>query len=191
MDDRERRREEELQGIKGGSAEAYAGRMFYEPTVTAVTDMIVPATRIQWGPVFAGLLIALSITFLFTALGIATGLGIKGLGYWIVGFGALGLFLGSLMAARTARAELIPAILHGAILWTLVMMVHVFAFGGGGLLVATMGASPGAAVPAASVTGFGWWFFLGFLILLAASIIGGIVGVNPPEHHEEPVAPQP
>lgn len=192
---REEHREEHIEpdvGRKGGAAEAgYMGR-YYEPTVTAVTDMVVPATRIQWGPVFAGLLIALSVTFLWTAFGIALGVGVGGLGYWIVGFGSLGLFLGSLFAARTAKADVVPAIMHAVVLWALVMILDVFVFGSiGGSVVAalirTAGISQaaGAGAIGTGLTSFGWWFFGGFLIMLAASILGGLAGVSPVEHRED------
>lgn len=187
-------------GRKGGAAEGYMGAhpagyhetTYYEPTVTAVTDIVVPATRIQWGPVFAGILIALSVTFLWTGLGIALALGTGGLGYWIVGFASLGLFLGSMFAARTAKADVWPAVMHAVIIWAIIMIGNVFLFGsiGAGVLNAvvsaagagTSGVAPGAITSA--VTGAGWWFFGGFLILLAASILGGLAGINPPEHDE-------
>ncbi|MHB9038781.1 MAG: hypothetical protein ACYC64_19215 [Armatimonadota bacterium] len=187
MDEQEREKDV---GQKGGASEAHmAAHRYYEPTATAVTDIAIPASRIQWGPTFAGLLVALSVTFLWTALGIALGVGVGGLGYWIVGFGSLGLFLGSMLAARTARADVVPAILHGVIIWSLAMILHVFAFGGiGGVLVAaavdaqaaTAGVMP---MTQAFVTG-AWWFFGGFLILLVASILGGLAGINPPTHEE-------
>lgn len=187
-------------GRKGGSAEGflgahpYAGRYYYEPTATAVTDIVVPATRIQWGPVFAGLLIAMAVTFLFTALGMAIGLSASGLGYWVVGFASLGLFLGSLYTARTAKADVLPAIMHGIINWSLFMIVTLFAFGNiaGTIAAAVVGelpATPQAAPLVEVARNVGWWFFGGFLILLAASILGGLAGVNPPETREEETAP--
>ncbi|MEN6357600.1 MAG: hypothetical protein ABFD83_11020 [Armatimonadota bacterium] len=180
---------ERIAGQKGGASEAFIhGHHYYEPTVTAITDIIVPATRIQWGPTFAGLLVALSVTFLLTALGIALGIGIGGMGYWVVGFGSLGLFLGSLLAARTARADVVPAIMHGVIVWCLVTVLHVVTFGGIiGAVVASIMGSRGAAAGAplsATVSSAAWWFFGGFLIFLVASILGGLAGINPPEHEE-------
>ncbi|MCE5314897.1 MAG: hypothetical protein ABFD49_06065 [Armatimonadota bacterium] len=177
-------------GQKGGASEAYMGaHHYYEPTATAVTDIVVPATRIQWGPTFAGLIIAMSVTFLWTALGIALGVGVRGLGYWIVGFGSLGLFLGSLMAARTARADVVPAILHAVVIWSLVVIGHVLAFGGmsGTILASAMNveATRAGVMPITEAFRTGaWWFFGGFLILLVASILGGLAGINPPTHEE-------
>ncbi|MCE5324763.1 hypothetical protein LLG46_15820 [bacterium] len=177
---------ERMTGQKGGASEAFIhGHHYYEPSVTAITDIIVPATRIQWGPTFAGLLVALSVTFLFTALGIALGIGVGGMGYWIVGFGSLGLFLGSMLAARTAKADVIPAIMHGVIVWCLAMVLHTITFGG--VLAAVVASTMDARAPTPITTVISdaaWWFFGGFLIFLVASILGGLAGINPPEHEE-------
>lgn len=186
-------------GRKGGAAEGYmgahpvshAGPYYYEPTATAVTDIVVPASRIQWGPVFAGFLIAVATTLLFTGLGIAIGLSASGLGYWIIGFGSLGLFLGSLFAARTAKADVWPAIMHAIVIWAIVLVINVFLTGsiGGNVIAAVFGGGEAtAATPidvASAVRNVGWYFFGGFLILLAASILGGLAGINPPEHYEK------
>lgn len=178
---------ERVAGQKGGASEAFIhGHHYYEPTMTAVTDIIVPATRIQWGPTFAGLLVALSVTFLFTALGVALGIGVGGMGYWIVGFGSLGLFLGSMLAARTAKADVIPAIMHGVIVWCLAMVLHTITFGGVLAAVVTSAVETRAGTPiTAMVSDAAWWFFGGFLIFLVASILGGLAGINPPVHEEE------
>jgi hypothetical protein len=184
MDEQERER---IEGQKGGASEAYAGAHYYEPTVTAVTDIVVPATRIQWGPVFAGLLVALAVTFLFTSLGVAIGIGARGMGYWVVGFGSLGLFLGSMLAARTAKADVLPAMLHGVIVWTLAMILHVFAFGSvmGAIVATALNRGVAGGAPTIEIiSGAAWWFFGGFLIFLAASILGGLAGINPPVHEE-------
>jgi len=186
-------------GRKGGAAEHYLGAhpvegraRFYEPLITAVTDIVVPASRIQWGPIFAGLLIALATVVLWSGLGIALGFGIPGMLYWFVGFSALGTFLGTLFAARTAKAPMWPAIFHGVIIWAIFMLLDVVAMGniGGGIVaavLATPGAAPAAApVSTAAVTGFGWWFFGGFLCILAGAVLGAIAGANPPEEDEEP-----
>ena len=70
-------------GQKGGSMEgSMAMPRYYEPTVTAVTDMVVPATRVQWGPVLAGVVVALAISFLLISLGVAIRLSATGLAWW-------------------------------------------------------------------------------------------------------------
>ena len=93
------------EGRKGGAAEGgMAYPRYYEPTITAVTDMVVPATRVQWGPVFAGLITAIAFTLLFLSLGAAVGLGALGMGFWTIAFATIGLYLGSYLAARTAKA---------------------------------------------------------------------------------------
>ncbi len=186
-------------GRKGGAAEHYLGAhptgeraAFYEPLITAVTDIVVPASRIQWGPVFAGLLIALATLVLWAGLGVALGFGTSGLLFWLVGFSCLGLFLGTLFAARTAKAPIWPAIFHGVIIWSIFMLLDVMFAGniGGGLMAAVL-ATPGSApavapISSGAVTGYGWWFFGGFLVMLAAAILGAIAGAVAPDYDEEP-----
>lgn len=185
-------------GRKGGAAEHYIGAQpvtgarFYEPLVTAVTDIVVPASRIQWGPVFAGLLIALSVTFLMSAFGMGLGLRNPGIFYWIVGFASIGLLLGAMHAARVTKSGVWPAILHAVVLWSLFMVLHIFTFSNigstivSGLLTRTPGVTAGtAATTNIMASSLGWWFFGGFLVMLAASILGAIAGVNPPVEGEE------
>ena len=174
------RREEE--GRKGGAMEGALPR-YYEPTVTAVTDMVVPATRVQWGPVIAGVILALAVAFWFISLGVAIGIRATGLVYWSVVFAALGLFLGSLLTARTAKAGLFASIEHSIIVWGIVLLLNVMAVLGTLRLFAVTGTT--TTGPAVSAATFGWSFFVGFLILLAASILGGLVGMVVPEEHVE------
>lgn len=165
------------QGRKGGSLESgMALPRYYEPTVTAVTDMVVPATRIQWGPVIAGVIVALAVALLFTSLGVALNFGPRALGFWTIAFTAVGLFLGSMLTARTAKADLVPAIVHSIVVWGIVLILSA-------ITIANVGGAIAANRPivlAANVisAGFGWRFFIGFLIMLGASILGAIVGKN-------------
>lgn len=179
--------EEPREGSKGGSLEGgMAYPRYYEPTVTAVTDIVVPATRVQWGPVIAGVIVALAFSLLFMSLGVALGLGPYGLSFWLVAFTAVGLFLGSMLAARTAKAGLLPAVVHSIMVWSIVLILHAITIGNiGGALAARAAVSPEELS-----RGFGWWFFIGFIIMLAASIAGGLLGRSHEEHHEEPTARQ-
>lgn len=176
-------------GRKGGAADAYmVAPGYHVPEVSAVTDIAIPPDRVQWGPVFAGLIVAFAVGFLFTSLGVAIGIGTAGIGYWVIGFTALGLFLGAWVAARTARAPSAwPAILHATILWGVVMILNVVFAGsiGGSVVGAMMARTPATGVPTGAVTSLGWYFFGGFLIMLAASILGALVGINPSHAEEE------
>jgi len=175
-------------GRKGGAAESFVGPAFYEPRITAVTDIVVPASRIQWGPVTAGLLITLSIAFLFRALGVALSMGATSLGYWTVGFSCLGLFLGALFATRTARAPLMPALYHAVVLWSLVLVLDVVLSGSiSAAVVGSMTKATATTTTAAAGPNLGWWFFLGYIIMLAASLLGSIAGAVPEERREETV----
>lgn len=183
-----------LEGRKGGSMEG-ALPHYYEPTVTAVTDMVVPATRVQWGPVIAGVIVALATAFLFISLGVGLGISTYGMIYWSIAFGAIGLFLGSYLAARTAKADRLPAIEHAIVVWGIVLLTNTLALLGALRVIglhSLSGAASAAGVGTPAGAGaigytamFGWPFFIGFLIMLAASIFGAIVGMVPHEEHVE------
>ncbi len=180
-------RQEPEEGRKGGSLEGgMAYPRYYEPTVTAVTDMVVPATRVQWGPVIAGVIVTLAFSLLLMSLGVAVGLGSYGLAFWAVAFTSIGLFLGNILTARTAKADLVPAVVHAIIVWGIVLLLHAITLGNLGSVLASR--APTGSAEALS-RGFGWWFFIGFVIMLAASIAGAMFGRNR-EHHEETTATQ-
>lgn len=169
------------EGRKGGSLEgSMAYPRHHEPSVSAVTDIVVPATRIQWGPIFAGLVVMIGFWLLFESLGFALGLGAVGLGFWSIAFATVGLFLGSYLAVRTAKADLSPAIVHSVVLWSIVLILSTI---GLGRLALYAGAAGGLVV------GSAWWFFVGYIIMLAGSVLGGVVGmsrvVRTEERHEE------
>ncbi len=180
--------EEQQSGEKGGALEAH----MTVPTIAAVTDIAIPPDRVQWGPTFAGLMVALAVTLLWTGLGVGIGFGVSPagfggeLGFWITGFAAVGLFLGSALAARTAKASRYwPAILHGVIVWALVMMLDVFTGFGfiRGFEVLAVEAMAGSVPAGFALHELGWWLFGGYLVLLAAAVAGGIVGMT--KSHEE------
>lgn len=166
------------EGRKGGSLEgSMAYPRYYEPTVTAVTDIVVPATRIQWGPIFAGLSVMIGFWLLFESLGFALGLGAVGIGFWTIAFATVGLFLGSFLAVRTAKAELVPAIVHAVVLWSIVLILSTIGLGRLAMYAGGVGAGLGA--------GSAWWFFIGYIIMLAGSILGGVIGMSPVVRTEE------
>ena len=55
--------------------------------------------------------------------------------------------------------------------------------GAGGLGSVLLSGGPAGTAPAA--TGLGWWFFIGFIIMLAGSILGGLTGMVSREEHQE------
>ncbi|WP_310482078.1 hypothetical protein [Chamaesiphon sp. VAR_48_metabat_403] len=89
--------------------------------------------QVRWGPIIAGLVVALSTQLVLSALGVAVGAGAIGdsgaprtdagsvsvnVGIWSIISLLLSLFVGGWMAARTAgRMNRNTALLNGAILW--------------------------------------------------------------------------
>jgi hypothetical protein len=104
---------------------------------------VYPSTisRISWGAIFAGTVVAFVAQILFTLLGLAIGLTIVepmtgqapwegvgiGAGIWWVVTALISLFLGGWAAGRLAGMPLRQdAMLHGVVVWGLVTFVSVF-----------------------------------------------------------------
>ncbi|MGY1750120.1 permease [Modestobacter sp. SYSU DS0511] len=157
--------------------------------------------RVRWGPVWAGLVVAVP-TFLL--LQVAT----LALGWWDVGpgdgasnadwlsavNGLIALFLGGLTAGATALWRgFAEGLLHGILVWalTVVTLVLLTLFGGGALfgslagLVTDVAGIQQANLPdiaageAADVarTSAGW-AALGLGLSIAAAAVGGVIGAK-------------
>ncbi|MGY1857563.1 permease [Modestobacter sp. SYSU DS0290] len=157
--------------------------------------------RVRWGPVWAGLIVAVP-TFLL--LQVAT----LALGWWDVGAndggsnadwlsgvnGLIALFLGGLTAGATALWRgFAEGLLHGILVWalTVVSLVFLTLFGGGALfgslagLVTDVAGIQQANLPdvqaaqAADVarTSAGW-AALGLGLSIAAAAVGGVIGAK-------------
>ena len=156
--------------------------------------------RVRWGPLWAGLVVALP-TFLLLQLATLA------LGWWDIGSGSgnsadwisgvnglIALFLGGLTAGATAVWRgLADGLLHGILVWalTVVSLLLLTLFGGGALLGSLAGAitdvagidranlpdiaSGEAADVARSAAG---WAVLGLGLGVAAAALGGIVGAK-------------
>lgn len=157
--------------------------------------------RVRWGPVWAGLIVALP-TFLLLQLATLA------LGWWDVGPGAGGsnadwisginglvaLFLGGLTAGATALWRGVSeGLLHGILVWALsvVSLLFLTLFGGGALLGSLAGAITDvagiqqsdipdiAAGDAADVARSGAaWAVLGLGLSIIAASVGGVVGAK-------------
>jgi uncharacterized RDD family membrane protein YckC len=156
--------------------------------------------RVRWGPVWAGLVVAVP-TFLLLQLATLA------LGWWDVGSGGgnnadwlsgvnglIALFLGGLTAAATAIWRGISdGLLHGILVWalTVVTLVVLTLFGGGALLGSLAGVVTDIAgiqqadIPdvatsdAAQVARSGAsWAVLGLGLSVAAAALGGIIGAK-------------
>jgi hypothetical protein len=208
----ERRREEarrevskEEAGSKGGAMEAaFPPRVYVaEPEVEKGLWL---KDRVRWGPIWAGLVIALTTQLLLSALGVA--IGIQGLmpvpgaisttaastlGIWMAVSALISLFLGGLAAARFAGiAGTWNGVWNGVILWALALVLGTVAasLGASGLLGyfgrgfgGPFGAMPGMSATeaqralAAASTG-ATWFIVGSILGLIAAAIGGAIGAR-------------
>lgn len=112
-------------------------------------------TRISWGAIFAGIVVALVAQLLLTMLGLAIGLTIIeppsgqtpwqgigiGAGIWWVVSGLISLFLGGWVAGRLAGMPLRQdAILHSIVVWGLVTFISFY------LVITGVGAVIGGAL---------------------------------------------
>lgn len=177
-------------------------------TVTQQTpvDVNVPGQRadqVRWGPIWAGLMVALA-TFLLLELAFyafgwltpgssaseATGGLITGL------IGLVSFFLGGLIAGATAMWRGLPSgLLHGVLVWALgvIGLLFLSLFGGGSLLgtfgnVAAQVVSLGqvtsnvpevqAQEAISAVRDAALWAVLGLALSLAAAAVGGVVGAK-------------
>jgi hypothetical protein len=157
--------------------------------------------RVRWGPVWAGLIVAVP-TFLLLQLATLA------LGWWDVGpgdtgndadwisaiNGLLALFLGGLTAGASALWRgFSDGLLHGILVWALSVVTIVFLtlFGGGALLGSLAGVVTDvtgieqanlpdvAAGEAADVAVSGAsWAVLGLGLSIIASSLGGVVGAK-------------
>ena len=156
--------------------------------------------RVRWGPVWAGLVVALP-TFLLLQLATLA------LGWWDVTGGTgnnadwissvnglIALFLGGLTAAASAVWRGISdGLLHGILVWALTVVTLLFLtlFGGGALLGSLAGAITDvagvqqsdlpdvAAGEAAQVARSGAsWAVLGLGLSLVAAALGGVLGAK-------------
>ncbi|CCG03111.1 hypothetical protein [Blastococcus saxobsidens] len=165
--------------------------------------------RVRWGPVWAGLVVAMP-TFLLLQLATLA------LGLWDVGpadgnsadlwssiNGLIALFLGGLTAAATAVWRGVSdGLLHGILVWalTIVSLLILTLFGGGALLGSLAGVVTDVAgiqqanlpdIAAGEVSNVAQsaaaWAVLGLGLSIAAAALGGVVGAKmwPSKHDAE------
>lgn len=184
--------------------------------------------RIRWGPIIAGIFVAIATQLILSALGAAIGLtvgasgGAIGVGIWSIISLLIALFIGSWVAAAgCSPMNSKTALLHGLILWatTLAISAWLLASGVSGAFgVAASNAGEvlnqvqqpgGVSVPdqppnvpterlqqiTDSSAKAAWYFIIGSLLGLAASLIGASVGAKKPRpvrtgRVAEPQAPE-
>ena len=97
-----------------------------DPDVVQQTQVIAPRDRVRWGPIFAGLLIALATFLLLTTLASAIGLATMGgdagpaIGIATGVIALIAFFIGGFVAARTAAVRgRDNGLLNGFLVWAL------------------------------------------------------------------------
>ena len=183
--------------------------------------------RIRWGPIIAGIFVAIATQLILSALGAAIGLtvgssgGAIGVSIWSIVSLLIALFIGSWVAAAgCSPMNNKTALLHGLILWATTLAISAWLLASGvtgafGVAVSNAGEvlnqvqQPGGVdvpnevpnVPterlqqiADSSAKAAWYFIIGSLLGLAASLIGASVGAKKPRPVRtgivEPQAPE-
>ena len=165
--------------------------------------------RVRWGPVWAGLVVAVPTFLLLQLATLALDLWDVGPGdgnsadLWSSINGLIALFLGGLTAAATAVWRGVSdGLLHGILVWalTVVSLLILTLFGGGALLGSLAGVVTDLAgiqqanlpdIQAGEVTdaarSAASWAVLGLGLSIAAAALGGVVGAKmwPSKHDDD------
>lgn len=196
----EERRDEEIveTGRKGGSAAMSTGA--YMPAREAVAFW----TRdlVRWGPIWAGLLLALGIQIVLGAIGLAVALSSYSptaadfatrvasmASIWSVISAVIALFIGGFVAGRMAAVlGLKNGLIQGSVVWSLALVIGVIlsAVGVAGMLGATNMTpfltrglsltSPEQVNVIRGAAASTWWFVIGAIVAWAAAATGGLLG---------------
>ncbi len=175
--------------------------------------------RIRWGPILGGIFVAIATQLILSALGAAIGLisansGVV-TGIWAVVSLLIALFVGSwVTASGCSPMNKKTAMLHGLIFWatTLALSAWLLASGVSGAFgvvasnageVLNQAQQPGGVgipnqvpnIPTArveeAVDTASWYFIIGSLLGLAASLIGASVGAKKPRPVRTGTVPEP
>lgn len=163
---------------------------------------------VRWGPIWAGLLLALGIQIILGAVGLAVALSFYDVAspdyarsvanlanMWSVISGLMALFLGGFVSGRMASVQgLRSGVIQGTMVWTLALIVGVIlsSLGIAGLLNAVnvmpflrtlMMTSPEQQNLIQNAVTETWWFVIGSLLGWIAAVIGGMRGAA--AHPEE------
>ena len=169
--------------------------------------------RIRWGPIIAGIFVAIATQLILSALGAAIGLtvgasgGAIGVGIWSIISLLIALFIGSWVAAAgCSPMNNKTALLHGLILWATTLAISAWLLASGvsgafgvaasnaGEVLSQVQQPGGVSVPdqppnvpterlqqiADGSAKAAWYFIVGSLLGLAASLIGASVGAKKP-----------
>lgn len=193
---------DERAGVTGEGATRVAGPAHDDRREDSMVSTAPPRRdRVRWGPVWAGLIVAVPTFLLLQLATLAMGWWDIGAGDgasnadWISGLnGLLALFLGGLTAGATALWRgFSEGLLHGILVWalTVVTLVLLTLFGGGALFGSLAGVvtdvasvqpadlpdvSAGEAADAARSGAS--WAVLGLGLSIAAAALGGVIGAK-------------
>lgn len=147
---------------------------------------------IRWGPVLAGVAVALATIVFLSVLGAAIGLGagpgvdfLTAAGIWSAIVMIIGLFLGGWVAAATsAIGGRLEGAFDGVMVWATLLVIGLIlsAIGAGALLGAmtqfgSFGVTP-APGTTVDVVATAWTTFVALLIGLAVAALGGYMGAR-------------
>lgn len=130
---------------------------YKDPRPPAITPVVEYHDRVRWGPIFAGIVVAIAVQLVLSALGASIGLtagagdatlsaaGI-GIGIWAIISLLISLFIGSwVMASTCGPMNKKTAMLNGTILWATTLAVSAWLLASGvsgtfGVVAANAGA---------------------------------------------------
>lgn len=203
MEEERREEHEETEreaGRLGGAAAMAAGMPF-----VAERETVAFWTRdlIRWGPIWAGILLALAIQLVLGTIGLAIALSAYNptaadfaqrvgsmLSIWSAISALVALFIGGYIAGRMAAAlGLRNGLAQGSVVWALALLIGILfsAIGVAGLMGATMNIGPlfarglDISGPEAmnlirNTASGAWWFVIGSILAWAAAASGGVLG---------------
>lgn len=202
-EDRKERRDEidvEETGRKGGSASMAAGMPYADERAD-----VAYATRdlVRWGPIWAGLLLAIGIQLVLGLIGAAIALSAYNpdsanyaervgsfTGVWAAISALVALFVGGYIAGRMAAVlGLRNGLVQGSVVWALALIGSIVLSGlGAAGLLGAMNNVTGALSRGLNVAGpegraliesainASWWTVVGAILAWIAAAVGGVLG---------------
>jgi hypothetical protein len=163
-------------------------------TTVQAEDLVSVGSRISWGAIFAGSVLALGMYMLLSVLGGAVGLTLRdrvtednlkaSVIVWTIIIACVSLFTGGVVTSCfTVGENKIEAVIYGILMWALTFAI-VIALSAGGvhtgygnlLRMPDIATTPSEAELATRVS---WYAFGGTWISMLAAALGGLVGAGP------------
>lgn len=163
-------------------------------TPVRAEDLVSVGSRISWGAIFAGSVLALALYLLLTVLGAAVGLSVRDRVteenlerttlLWTIGIACVALFAGGVITSSfTVGENNTEAVIYGILMWALTFAI-VIALGGMGVRTGygTMLRLTDMATTTEEIdraTRMSWYAFGGTWISMIAAALGGFIGAGP------------